>query len=184
MWKGAEPTIETQRFILRALKCSDAEDILLVESDPEVTYFRGMSPLSPEESGRRLHKQIDSRRSSKRAWMFWCIRSKADGAFLGITMLRLLNKEWREYEVGYSLARSQWGQGFGTEATRATLGFAFRELNAHRIVANTYPQNLGSRRVLEKLGFRLEAEQRESYWEHGEWQDNVQYALLQSDFCS
>lgn len=182
MWNGAEPRLETERLVLKALRSSDVGGVQLVDCDPQVTYFRGMSPLTQEESAAWVAKQLRSRKSKKRTWMFWCVRSREDGAFVGISMLRQLNADWREYEIGYSVAHSEWGKGFGTEATRATLAFAFQELKAHRMVANTYPQNIGSRRVLEKLGFRLEAEQKQSYFEHGRWQDNFQYALLQDEF--
>lgn len=181
-WKGAEPKLLTPRLLLRPLRLTDASDLLKIDSDPEVTYFRGLTPLSVEASRSQLEKHLRTRWNKSRAWMFWCIRVQGSDEFVGVAMLRQLNKDWREFEVGYSLARSQWGQGYATEAVRAALRFAFRTLRAHRIVANTYPENAASCRLLEKLGFRLEAEQKQSYWEHGAWQDNRQYALLEDEF--
>lgn len=157
---------------------TDLADMAGIDSDPAVTYFRGFAPLSAEESEAELRKAIQHRRSRKRMRFNWCVRSLEDDAFVGLTMLRFLNREWREVEIGYALAKTAWGQGYGTEATRATLAYAFDKLQAHRVVANCFPQNAASCRVLEKLGFRREAYEVESYFEHGEWQDNVRYALL------
>jgi RimJ/RimL family protein N-acetyltransferase len=181
-WRGAEPTLLTDRLTLRAFRMSDLAEITQIDSDPAVTYFRGFAPMNPEESEVELRKTILHRRSQKRRRLNWCVRSTSDGTFLGLTMLRTSHREWREMEIGYALAKTAWGQGFGTEATRATLAFAFDKLDAHRVIANCFPQNTASCRVLEKLGFRREAYEVESYFEHGEWQDNVRYALLEREY--
>lgn len=181
-WKGAEPTLTTDRLTLRAFRMSDVADLAAIEGDPEVTYFRGFAPLTPEDTAKRLRKSIAGRRNASRTWLFWCVRDRKTDAFIGTTMLRILNREWRELEVGYALARPHWRKGYATEATVETLRFAFREFKAHRVLANCYPQNTASCQLLERLGFRKEAFQVESYHEHGEWQDNVQYALLDREF--
>jgi RimJ/RimL family protein N-acetyltransferase len=182
MWKGAEPKLSTERLHLRAFRKSDLADLPSIDADPDVTYFRGISPLTPEESEKWLTKQRRSTSSKGRRWLFCCIRRKEDNAFLGMTLLRVINANWREWEVGYALPKVHWGKGYASEAVRGTLTFAYGPLNAHRILANTYVENHPSRKLLERMGFRQEAYQLESYFEHGEWQDNVQYALLAREF--
>ena len=59
-------------------------------------------------------------------------------------------------EIGYWLARPWWGQGVTTEAVRALTRYAFEELGLRRLVAQVYPWNQASIRVLEKCGFRRE----------------------------
>ena len=61
--------------------------------------------------------------------------------------------EGPELELAYHLARPFWGQGYATEAARACLAYARDVLMATRITAGVHPDNPGSRRVLEKMGF-------------------------------
>lgn len=56
-------------------------------------------------------------------------------------------------EVAYRLARSAWGRGLATEAAGALVVHGLRTLGLPRLVAVTYPQNLASQRVLDKIGF-------------------------------
>lgn len=181
-WTGAEPTLTTERLTLRAFRMSDLDDLALIEGDLDVTYFCGFAPLPREETALRLRRTIARRRNVNRLWISWCVRERESGDFVGKGMLRFANREWREVEVAYALARRAWKKGYGTETTVAVLRFAFEELNAHRAIANCFPQNTASRTLLERLGFRLEATEVESYFEHGEWQDNVRYALLDREF--
>jgi len=177
-WKGAEPNLATERLALRAFRLSDLEEVAAIDCDPEVTYFWGIAPRTPEESLDALRRTLARRRQRPRKILTWCVRLSESKAFLGSTLLRVLNRDWNELEVGYRFAKASWGHGYATEAVQATLDFAFQDLKAHRVVANCFPQNAPSRRLLERLGFRLEGQQIESYFEHEAWQDNVQYALL------
>jgi RimJ/RimL family protein N-acetyltransferase len=65
-----------------------------------------------------------------------------------------------EYEVGWAVAADARGQGIATEAGRAAIDFAFRELGADEVVAYTSPGNAASLRVIEKLGMQLRGEGR------------------------
>ena len=59
-----------------------------------------------------------------------------------------------EVEVGYRFLKEYWGQGFATEAARASIDFGFDEIGLERIVAVALEANVASRRVLEKCGLR------------------------------
>jgi ribosomal-protein-alanine N-acetyltransferase len=55
-------------------------------------------------------------------------------------------------EVGWTLLRERWGEGYATEIGRAALAFAFGDLGADEVVAFTEPHNTRYRRVMERLG--------------------------------
>lgn len=59
-----------------------------------------------------------------------------------------------EIEIGYFLKRSAWGNGYATEACRRLLQFAFEETPLREVVATFHKENLASRAVLEKAGFK------------------------------
>jgi RimJ/RimL family protein N-acetyltransferase len=87
----------------------------------------------------------------------WIFRDRVSGAFVGRGGLRHVILEGRsEIEVTYALARDAWGKGFATEMATASLDVGFRQLALQDIVAFALPDNLASRRVMEKVGFRHE----------------------------
>ena len=61
-------------------------------------------------------------------------------------------------EVGYHFRRDQWGQGYATEAARASMDMAFNHLHAPEVVSLIRPENTPSRRVAERNGMRAQAE--------------------------
>lgn len=81
----------------------------------------------------------------------WVMREKASGALVGRAGL----KHWfdsDEVEVLYALTPDRWGRGYATEAAVASVDVGFRILGLQRIIAGVVPENLGSVRVIEKLG--------------------------------
>jgi len=58
--------------------------------------------------------------------------------------------------LGYLLNRKYWNQGYITEATRKVIAFGFEQLGLHRIIASCDPANIGSYRVMEKIGMQRE----------------------------
>ena len=84
-------------------------------------------------------------------------------------------------EIGYSLNHEYWGCGFATEAAPEMLIFAFTELNLHCVYATCRPTNIGSSRVLEKIGMKKEGHLREHRFFKGQWHDSLLYAILRSE---
>lgn len=79
-----------------------------------------------------------------------------DGALVGDLMLRITSLGSRQAELGWMIAAEQQGKGIATEAARAALELAFA-MGAHRVIAHLDEQNVGSRKVAERLGMQLEA---------------------------
>lgn len=70
----------------------------------------------------------------------------------------------------------------GTAGVRAVVGYAFNKLKLHRLEAACLPTNFGSRRVLEKSGFRHEGLARAYLKINGEWADHLLFGLLEDEF--
>jgi [ribosomal protein S5]-alanine N-acetyltransferase len=84
--------------------------------------------------------------------------------------------------LGYSLDAQFEGEGMMHEALRATLDFAFRTLNFHRIEANYMPENRRSGKLLRRLGFTVEGYSRDYLQINGRWEDHVRTALIHPDW--
>ena len=80
-------------------------------------------------------------------------------------------------EMGYWLAEEFWGQGIMPEAIGQIVDYGFRTFDITRIFARPYGHNLKSQRVLVKAGFVLEARFEKALFKHGEFVDELIYAI-------
>jgi ribosomal-protein-alanine N-acetyltransferase len=143
--------IETQRLRLRRLRPSDEADLVALDSDPDVMRYVG-SPAgvrSPEETVERARQRIGANQGPIG---FWRVESRTDGTFYGLGAL-IQMPTGDDIELAYRLIRPAWGRGIASEAGAALVEYAFGTLGLSRLVAVTYPENRGSQRVLDKLGF-------------------------------
>jgi RimJ/RimL family protein N-acetyltransferase len=87
---------------------------------------------------------------------FWVVERKGDDALLGFCGLKIADDAGSpvegELEIGWRLREDAWGQGYAKEAAAASLDFAFRPLQAPRVVALTVSGNLPSWGLMERLG--------------------------------
>ena len=81
--------------------------------------------------------------------------------------LGIVAPEFRGADVGYGLRVDRWGQGLTDRAVRLVIGFGFEQLGLHRIVAVCDPNNVGSRRVMEKVGMQPEGRLRQDMRSQG-----------------
>ncbi|MCP4362490.1 MAG: GNAT family N-acetyltransferase [Chloroflexi bacterium] len=152
------PTITTPRLALRPFTEADTTALYEILSDPEVLrYFPSSKPPAQEQVARLIAGQLKHWKAHGHGW--WAVESRAGGQFMGWCGLQYL-PETDEIEVGYLLGKPFWGQGLATEATQASLRYAFEDKGLETIVAIVHPGNRASQRVLEKSGmaFTNEAE--------------------------
>ena len=80
-------------------------------------------------------------------------------------------------EMGYWIAEDYWGKGIVPEAIKLMVAYGFRTFDITRIFARTFDTNIKSQRVLEKTGFKLEAELAGTFYKNGTVYDELIYAL-------
>ena len=179
------PVLETERLLLRAVIPADAPEMFRILSDQRVTRYFGQPPMTTLDEAAERVRQMQ-RSFQERTAVRWVIVSRADGRFMGSCgFWRLLPAHFRA-EIGYELAPEWWGHGVMPEAVAAILTFGFTRMGLHSVEAQIHPDNTGSRRVLEKLGFVQEAYFRESYYEPTEdcFTDTAVFSLLKTAWLS
>jgi ribosomal-protein-alanine N-acetyltransferase len=153
---GKDGLIETNRLRLRRLRPSDQPDLVALDSDPDVMRYVG-SPAGvkpPPETVERVRQRIDADHGPLG---FWRVEGRADATFYGLgALIRMPDGE--DVELAYRLARHAWGHGIATEVGALLVDYAFHTVGLPRVVAVTYPENVASQRVLDKLGFAREGE--------------------------
>jgi [ribosomal protein S5]-alanine N-acetyltransferase len=88
----------------------------------------------------------------------------------------------KNVEIGYFLAEDLWGKGIITNAIRAITSYAFSKFDIVRVYAEPFADNPGSRRVLEKAGFKCEAIFRKNVIKNGIIKDSCIYSVLKEDY--
>jgi len=142
------PTLETERLLLRAWRESDLEALASMFADPEVTRFLG-PPLARNDTWRSLAAMIGH--WVLRGFGMWAVERKSDSALLGrVGVWR--PEGWPGTEVVWTLGRQYWGQGYATEAARASIDFGFRTCPVPKLISLIDPENRASQNVASGSG--------------------------------
>lgn len=170
------PLIETARLHLRAPTLDDEEAMFRVVADPLVTKYLGRAPLTREKTREKLTNVLEGIRCG--ASILWMLIDRESGATLGDACLWNWNKPSFRAEVGYELAPSHWGRGLVPEAMAPILRFGFERMGLHSLEGQVNPENQGSIRVLEKLGFQKKTHLQGNYFNGESFEDTAVYSLL------
>lgn len=178
---SAFPDLDSPRLRLRQPTRHDASRVLEIFSHPEVVRFYNVEVMSHLDEAVALVEQR-RRKYEVGQGVRWGIYERENDLYIGSCGFELWHRPWRYAEIGYELDSAFWNQGLMTEALSAIIAYGREQMHLHRVEAQVQPENLGSRRVLEKLGFREEGLARErGYWK-GAHHDLVQFGLLISEF--
>ncbi len=147
------PTITTERLRLRPFTPTDAPTMHQIMSGKDVLRYFPSTQSPPAE---RIPKMIDRWLShwQENGYGLWAVELRSTGELLGRCGLQYI-PETNEVEIDFILGRPYWGQGFATEAGRASLQFGLQTLNLSTIVGIVHPENVASQRALEKLGLQF-----------------------------
>jgi ribosomal-protein-alanine N-acetyltransferase len=142
--------IETPRLILRTVTFADIEDVALHWKLDE-------GAISKKEAEEKIKWMLGNHKQNtpqKIVHLCLAIIDKDTQAFIGWCGLDHRDRK-NEFPVLFYLLRERyWGNGLGTEAAKAVIDYAFRELDIVRIDSSTIIDNLASKRVMEKIGMR------------------------------
>lgn len=175
------PPLDGDGVRLRWMTDDDLDDLLAIWGDPTVMRFMARPPLDGRRATEAFLDSIRRGFTSKSLFQ-WGFTTRDDDRIIGTCTLADLDWPHRRAELGYALHRDHWRRGLTSRAVRPVLAFAFDTLGLHRVEAETDPRNLGSIRLLERMGFVAEGRLRERYFQAGEIQDASLFGLLANDW--
>jgi ribosomal-protein-alanine N-acetyltransferase len=146
--------IHTERLVLRPYEADDLQQLhAVLYSDVDAMRLLG----GPRDmAGTRFALERSMAQQDVTGFSFWPVIERESGLLVGEAGLFPLSPDGPDVALGYAFGARWWGRGYATEASRGVIAEAFGTLGLNRLVAITREANLGSRHVLEKLGFRLE----------------------------
>ena len=171
--------IETARLVLRPYGLADVDDVLAYAQDPEWSrYLRLLPrPYKREHAEQFVARQLLLDRITHPAWAITLERRVIGGVNLRVDLDR------RAAEMGYSVARGHWNKGICTEAARSVIDAAFSSYqDLNRVYARADVDNVGSQRVMEKVGMTKEGVLRMNRVERGEAVDDAVFAILRREW--
>ena len=142
----------TDRLTFRFFETGDLHLIQKLNSDPSVTSFVG-GVKSQEEISVDFDRYSNYHKDHP-GFGYWFTSLKKSSEFVGFFLVKLL-AETAEVEIGYRLLPEYWGRGLATEGARQMVRYAFNSLKTDRVVGVTLPENVASRRVLEKAELKF-----------------------------
>ncbi|HQT45884.1 MAG: GNAT family N-acetyltransferase [Acidocella sp. 20-63-7] len=146
------PVLRTTRLTLRPLEATDAQEFHRLINDWEICRKLPDAPFPyPATLAADWIAAAAADRASGRAAQFALVESTT-GALLGCVGLRFAADQ-KAAELGYWLGKAHWGQGFGLEAARRLIDWAFAELPLARLTATVAADNEASQRLLARIGF-------------------------------
>lgn len=176
--------LATPRVLLRPLAPSDVDDLWPYVSDPELPRQMSWAAHRDRDETREfIERQVQAR--ERGTDVTWAI--VIDGRVCGCVGLHGICWEFRAWridraELGYWIGKPFWNQGYMTEIAAAVTHWAFDTLRLHKLTIGCIEGNLGSKRVIEKTGFRFLALAEDDVWRDGRWWSHLRYELTAAEW--
>ncbi len=176
-----------ERVYLRPVEHDDLVHIRKWANDPGIRRLTGeVTPMTPA-GAERFYEKVQN--DEDRVWFIISLREigapdgAPSGAPIGEAGLLRMFPAWRTTDLSIIIGeKDAWGKGYGTEAIRLLLDYAFGYLNFHRVSIGVVGFNERALRFYEKIGFKREGIQRDGYFYDHAYHDFVMMSLLEDEF--
>jgi [ribosomal protein S5]-alanine N-acetyltransferase len=163
------------------MELDDAPAIYAFWSDAKFHQYVSTEPPASPDVMTEMVKDWIALASEKRR-PFWVMVAKEGNRVVGTISINALDLVNHCGQLGYEVAREQWGKGIATEAVRAVLGYGFGTMGLNRIAAYCWDGNVASQRVMEKAGMRYEGTLRQVRYSKGAYHDMRLHSRLASEW--
>ncbi|MEP7200047.1 MAG: GNAT family protein [Chloroflexota bacterium] len=174
-----------EKVTLRALQRDDLKRLWEFNNDVDVELAGGGDPPMPQ-SFARLEADFDEQaRKGGRDGAYFAVI--ADGQFIGQCGLRqpdgTVDTTAQTFELGIGIGdKDYWGKGYGRDAVRVLLDYAFRLRNAHKVWLRVNGTNERAIRAYRACGFVEEGRLRQHVWGDGQYVDLVYMGVLRDEW--
>ena len=146
--------IETDRMILRKFSMDDYQSVYEFGSNVEVQKYTGEKILTSPIHAKKIIKEVLFPDYKKYGYGRLAAIFKSENKIIGFAGLKYL-PEFKESDIGFRFLPECWGKGIATEVSLAIIRYGFEVLKLDNIIGIADPINIGSCRVLEKIGLKF-----------------------------
>ena len=174
------PIFETERFTMREMIKTDVEDMYHYYSNPDMMKYTSTNiHKSKEDTLSRIEKLSGSFINGK--GIAWTIEGKTNGRVIGDIGLYYVSPDHKKAGIGFNISPEYWNKGYCTEALALVIRYAIIELGINRVEATCQIENIGSARVMEKVGMVLEGILRQHSYKNGDYHDVKIFSIIRND---
>ena len=179
-WRAGLPVLAGSTFTLRELRAEDAPSLLAMLTTEEVARFISPPPTTIEG----FERFIAWTHRERKAGNYVCFAIVPNGmtTAIGIFQVRSLEPGFGTAEWGFAMGSQYWGSGVFVEGARLMLDFAFDVIGTARLEARAATANGRGNGALRKIGAVQEGVLRRSFKRHGQYHDQVLWAILADDW--
>ena len=141
--------IETERLFLRRLTIEDAKNLYQLNLDHDVIKYTGDEPFKSVKDAKIFLENYDHYK--KYDFGRWAVINKKNNYFLGWCGLKY-TQNLNEYDIGFRFLKKEWNKGYATESAKACIEMGFDKYKINEIIGRAMKKNIGSIKVLEKIG--------------------------------
>jgi RimJ/RimL family protein N-acetyltransferase len=174
------PELRGARVRLRALAAHDAHALFALHSDTRVMRYWSFPAWSERTQAASHIERISRERASMECYP-WAATLLDKDTLIGTCSLSGIHREQRRGVIGFALSSPLWGRGFGSEMLRLALDHAFGALGLDRIEADVDAENLASRALVERAGFKREGSLHARWHSGGGLQETLLYGLRRKE---
>lgn len=177
------PVLTTSRLILRKIGPKDEADMYAYSRDPETSRYLLWEP-HPDPGYTRKHLERLERGYRALSFFDWAMVDKNSGTMIGTVGFTRIHDARRLAELGYVLSPAYHRQGLAPEAIRAVLDYGFTTLGLKAVYCRIMEDNVASRKVAGRLGFRFLGFEKEPVIKRGKKQRIARYRLEKEDYLN
>jgi ribosomal-protein-alanine N-acetyltransferase len=165
------------QVVLREFTLDDVDNVLAIIGDDAVTTWLSFDSRDRAQAVAMIEGTIErARLVEPRTEFYLGVTKRDDDSVIGFARIGLSGVQ--AGKLGYAIAAREWGRGYATDAARALVTYAFKELGLHRTTAAIGPDNVASIAVVQQLGFTREGVLRDHVFTNGQWRDSVLFSVL------
>ena len=167
--------IETNRLVIRKFEQDDWKALLEYTSNQAVMEYIPEGVFTEKDAKKFVEKNAGDQAEK------YAVVLKDENLLIGHIVFHKYFGD-HTYEIGWVFNSNYYNKGYASEAAHATLKYGFEQLNLHRIIATCQPENIGSYRVMEKIGMRKEGYFKKCIPAGDSWWDEYYYAILAEEW--
>jgi [ribosomal protein S5]-alanine N-acetyltransferase len=175
------PTLHTERFILRKLELTDAEEVFHYFSIDEVTKYYDLDSFTELSQAQEIIRRWAVRYEQNEG-IRWGIAEKETNKIIGSCGYHNWDKEHFKAEIGFEVTPEYWRKGVMTEVIKPIIRYGFEQMELNRIEAFYDPDNIASKTCLTKAGFTFEGVMRKAAFEKGKFCDAAVCSILKEEY--
>lgn len=176
-----QPSITSDRLMLRPFTLADADDVQRLAGDPAIADTTLLIPHPYPDGAAKSWINTHQERWDNGLGIICAITLRSTGELIGAISVLGISKRDSHGEMGYWIGKPYWNNGYCTEAARELIRYCFDTLGMHRVYAHHLARNPASGRVLVKAGMRYEGTLREHVRKTDVFEDLPTYGILADD---